>query len=200
MDRAELSRRRKAEGYQACARLGVREEDVHFLDLPDGNLTDRRKEGAAALADLFARNPLGQFFIPHRLEPPPDHAAVTAMATDAVRKARLGGDLFEYPVWMWARWPWVPRREDRRSRGRTKARQAAILEAGVREIITELRWRTDVRSRIAAKREALACHQTQTVRLLEPTEWPVLGDIADGEFLECFFSGWEYFRRSRIPE
>jgi LmbE family N-acetylglucosaminyl deacetylase len=199
MDRADLAVRRKAEGYEACERLGVRSEDVHFLDLPDGDLTNHVERGTASLARLFSDRPVEQFFIPHRLEPPPDHAAAAAMAMGGLREARLKGTVLEYPVWMWARWPWVPRGDDP-NRDQSTVRQAPLIAAGVREMISELRWRVDVRPQIANKSQALACHETQTRRFAEATEWPILSDIAGGEFLECFFSGWEYFHRFVAPE
>jgi LmbE family N-acetylglucosaminyl deacetylase len=184
MDKAELSARRKAEGLRACGRLGVRPEDVHYLDLPDGKLTDHVERGAASLARLFSDAPAEQFFIPHRFEPPADHAAAAVMAMQGLRAARSTGAVFEYPVWMWATWPWIPV-------GRDQSR--------VREVVSELRWRVDVRSQITTKREALACHETQTQRASDTPEWPVLSDVAGGAFLECFFSGAEYFHRSTVP-
>lgn len=191
MDRVDLAARRKAEAYRACDRLGVRSEDVHFLDLPDGDLINHVEQGTASLAQLFSEHPAEQLFIPHRLEPPSDHVAAATMAIGGARQALSKGTLLEYPVWMWARWPWLPG---------GKMRHSARVAAGIREVVSELRWRVDVRSQIVTKRQALACHETQTRRFSESTEWPVLSDVADGEFLECFFSGWEYFRRSIAPE
>jgi LmbE family N-acetylglucosaminyl deacetylase len=197
MDRADLVARRRAEGYRACDRLGVRAEDVHFLDLPDGDLINNVERGTTSLARLFSDNPVEQFFVPHRFEPPPDHAAATAMAMRGLRETRLKGTVLEYPVWMWARWPWVPRSDDA-NRGQPMVRQARLIAAGVREVMSELRWKVDIRPHIAEKRQALACHETQTRRFSDTNEWPVLSDVGDGEFVEDFFSGWEYFHRSVV--
>lgn len=107
------------------------------------------------------------------------------MALSGLRQAGRQGALFEYPVWMWARWPWV---------------QRAPGQGGVRELLSQLRWRVDVRSAIATKKQALACHETQTRRLSGDSEWPVLSDVAGGDFLDCFFSGSEYFQRSVLGD
>jgi LmbE family N-acetylglucosaminyl deacetylase len=195
MNQVDLAARRKAEGRRACSHLGVRAEDIHFLDLPDGELSNHVEQGTVSLAGLFSDSPVEQFFLPHRLEPPPDHAAAATMAMAALRSPHLGGMVFEYPVWLWARWPWVPRRDDPAS-DHGLVRQAPLIAAGIREVTSELRCRVDVRAQLRRKKEALSHHETQTLRLEGQEEWPVLSDVAEGEFLERFFSGSEYFHRS----
>lgn len=185
MDKAELARRRTSEGREACARLGVRPEDVHFLGLPDGDLNAHVASGASFLARLFSDHSAEQFFIPHRLEPPADHAAAAAMAISGLQESGCRGTVFEYPVWMWARWPWIPK---------------GPAQGGFWELVSELRCRVDVRSQVSVKRQALACHETQTARLLGVPDWPVLADFADGEFIDSFFSGAEYFHRSVLSD
>jgi len=197
MSQADLAARREAEGRRACSQLGVRAEDVHFLDLPDGELSNHVERGTTSLARLLSDKPAQQFFFPHRREPPPDHVAAASIAMAALRSSGLGGAVFEYPVWLWARWPWVPRRDDPASEY-CLVRKIPLIAGGIREMTSELRCRIDVRAQLDRKREALSCHETQTLRVENHDEWPVLSDVADGEFLECFFSGSEYFHRSVV--
>jgi hypothetical protein len=46
------------------------------------------------------------------------------------------------------------------------------------------------------KLAALAAYRSQTQRLNENPRWPVLSDVAGGEFLRRFESGIEIFRRT----
>lgn len=196
MDRGELARRRKSEGARACELLGVRPGDVHFLDLPDGEISRHIELGAVALSRLFVQHPTQQFFLPHRREPPADHAAAYTIAIRALRDARITGTIFEYPVWMWARWPWV-RPTGRPPRGRWGLLSAARSASDIAELLRELECRVDVRHQLAAKHQALSCHETQTRRLMSAEDWPILADVSEGELVERFFCGWEYFHRSR---
>ena len=194
----ELGARRRDEARRACERLGVPGKDVFFLGLPDDALSEHVAEGASALSELFSQHPARQFFVPHRLEPPLDHSAATAMALGGLRESGASGVVFQYPVWMWSKWPWVPWSNDP-SALEGRSRQPSLLFDGIRRNLEELRCRVDVRSHIAAKREALSQHATQMSRPADTPDWPILEDFANGEFLELFFSGWEYFHRSAVP-
>ena len=63
----------------------------------------------------------------------------------------------------------------------------------------QLRCRVDVRAHVDAKRDALNHHETQMRRPPDTPDWPILADFANGEFMELFFNGWEYFHRSAVP-
>ena len=198
VSREELAARRQAEARRACERLGVRSEDVFFLDLPDEALSDHVEAGSTALGKLFIEHPARQFFIPHRLEPPPDHSAATAMAFGGLRESGASGVTFEYPVWMWSKWPWVPWENDP-SALEGRSRQTSLIASGIRSNMEQLRCRVDVRAHVDAKRDALNHHETQMRRPPDTPDWPILADFANGEFMELFFNGWEYFHRSAVP-
>jgi LmbE family N-acetylglucosaminyl deacetylase len=56
----------------------------------------------------------------------------------------------------------------------------------------------DIQDYLDIKKKALAQHQTQMIKLNGSADWPVLGDIAQGDFLRCFFNGREYFHRYEV--
>jgi hypothetical protein len=43
------------------------------------------------------------------------------------------------------------------------------------------------------KRRALACHRSQTVRLVDDPGWLVLGDVAGGTYLDNLLADHEWF-------
>ena len=45
------------------------------------------------------------------------------------------------------------------------------------------------------KRKALDCHRSQMTRLVPDARWRTLPETSGGQFLDCFFQGFEIFRR-----
>jgi hypothetical protein len=73
-------------------------------------------------------------------------------------------------------------------------RDAAIVAFG-------FRTRVDVRAVLPGKVLALAAYQSQTERRRGHAQWPVLSDVADGEFLSRLLSESELFEKSEcVPE
>jgi hypothetical protein len=48
------------------------------------------------------------------------------------------------------------------------------------------------------KRAALEAHASQVQR--QGADWPILADVAHGEFIDCFFLKHEFFNRYRYPD
>jgi N-acetylglucosamine malate deacetylase 1 len=82
---------REAECRAACADLGVGEPV--FLRLPDGTLSDRVRELAAAVGE-YGRN-VRVIYLPSLLDPHRDHRA----ANVAVAAAGLAAETYGYEVW-----------------------------------------------------------------------------------------------------
>lgn len=97
---AGLAERRLEEWAAAAAELGV--DDRWPLDLPDGQLADRRSDleaGIVAVASRLATGADGLLIAAtHQSDPHPDHEAV-GVAAEAVAQ-RLGVPFVGYPVWL----------------------------------------------------------------------------------------------------
>jgi hypothetical protein len=48
------------------------------------------------------------------------------------------------------------------------------------------------------KRAALAAYRSQMTRLKPDAAWATLGDVANGQFLECFLQPHEIFASGRL--
>jgi hypothetical protein len=62
----------------------------------------------------------------------------------------------------------------------------------------KFRWSVCIRDVLEVKRLALEQHKTQMTRLLSNVHWPVLNDVSNGEFLQCFFQDVEVFHRHQL--
>ena len=136
---ARLKALRQAEARAAMAALGMPEDRLHFLDLPDGRAPREGPdmEGSAArLAALARANGVGAVFTTWEHDPHPDHVAAHVIGQTAARLA--GVRLVSYPVWGWT------------------------LPAGTRlPVATVSGLRLDVSRHLPAKARAIAAHASQ---------------------------------------
>ncbi|MCB9897830.1 MAG: PIG-L family deacetylase [Planctomycetes bacterium] len=192
-DAAALAARRSAEGRAAAAALGVGPDDVTCLDLPESRLDACGPEAVPRVVALLERVRPQQVFAPHRREPPDDHARTWSLVASALDRWPHPVQLYEYPIWLWDRWPWTDASPSARWAPRARLRD---LRAAL-GLLRELGCRVDVDRVRAAKRVALEAHASQMARPDGVPEWPVLGDVRDGEWLEHLLGGSEYFMRAR---
>jgi len=188
----ELCRIRREEALDAGSALGVEEQNLHFLDFPDGELDHHHVHAVTRVMSLLSSEPVGEVFVPYQWDGTPDHEATYRIVQEAVRRLNLKGRFFEYPVWMWNQWPWVSL-ELRPNRNLLRDLKA-LFHAGF-----GLRARNKLRSGVfvgevlSQKREALSRHRSQTTELQPGVGWPTLSDVSNGEFLNCFFQEYELF-------
>jgi len=190
----EIAARRRDEALAACGELGVPAGSVTFLDFPDGELGSHRKQATNAVSDLLHSYADRQVFVPYRGDTTPDHIDTRRVVLDAL--ARTGSatprTVCEYPVWFWSHWPWV---------GQTPVRRMHLPRVFARSCsaawqrLTDLTEFVDISSVLSDKEHALARHLSQTVRPVEHPDWPVLADVAGGDWLGLFFNGREYYHR-----
>ena len=140
---ARLAALRRREAMEAAGRLGVEQNDVHFLELPDrsvpisGALAEQARERIVALsdsADVLA--------VTWRYDPHCDHQASFRLAQDAARQLP-GLALWEYPIWGWTLAPQTP--------------LLGPMPMGVRVRIADL---------LPVKRRAIAAHASQITNLI----------------------------------
>ena len=135
---------RRKETLEAAAVLGVPPACVSFLDIPDGHAPQRGPAAEAAgqrLAALAQSIGAGTILTSWDYDTHPDHVAAHRFAATAARET--GAALFSYPVWAWMLPP--------------------------RTLMPNLRWRgfsIDIGPHVAAKREAVLKHRSQTTPMI----------------------------------
>lgn len=181
---------RREEALAAAARLGVAADAVHFLDLPNRELSGHVETAAARLTELLDAAAPAEVYTPWAGEPPPDHAAAHAATAAALARHGRPVVLHEYAVWFWQEWPWC-RPEHYQAAGRVErwAARRALLGA-----VDGFRTGVDVRGVLERKRSALAAHRSQTERLVDDPAWGVLADVAGGRFLARLLGPTEIFK------
>ena len=162
-DRDQRIRLRETEARAACRHLGVAEDRVHFLRLPDGQVpAEHLPEFPAAVQRLRALTDAWRadtFVVPWRRDVHEDHLATwdlcRAIAADAEYLLRW----IEYPVWMWQT-------------------GAAVDLPRAGEMIA---WSLDVSDRLPRKEAAIRLHASQWAGLItdDPTGFQLPDTMID---------------------
>lgn len=169
-----LAARREEEARAAATALGVPEEALHFLRLPDARLDrltpEERAAAVAALASLLVRLRPAIILVPWRHDGSTEHAAAFSLASDALRRLpEPAPPVWEFPVWA----AWSPRRLLR-----------LPLAPGTL-------WRHEPDDRGAAKIRALDAYASQ----LQPAP-PWRHSVLPAHFVAAFAHGREFFLES----
>lgn len=192
MSLSELTRRRRDEATEAAQRLGVDGSRLHFLDFPDGELESYEETAINRVEALLTERQTDQLFVPHELDPPPDHRATYRIASAANRSCSHAATLYRYPIWLYNQWPFVPFTGNGPREALRFYRTSIELYAA---------WSREFDRRIegdpALKRSALEAHETQMKALSD--NWPTLAQVSEGAFLDELLTGPEFFA-SEPPE
>jgi LmbE family N-acetylglucosaminyl deacetylase len=139
---ADLNQIRRQEALAAMSYLGVPPANVHFLDLPDGQLMRHRSTLHRHLLELVVALQPAYILIPFRYDRHPDHLALNHVVTSAYRQGTVRATLLEYFVYY--RWRLLP-------------------GGDVRHYIDPCYlWEVDIAEVSAHKRVALDCFKSQT--------------------------------------
>jgi len=193
--RVDLPAIRRDEAVEACSRLGVAGDNVHFLDLADGGVSTQVDRLASLLSVLMAD--LGPAIVVHPDERDghPDHAAVGRAVAIATRGGGRVMRLYSYQVWLWHSWPWTGQRWRRARQWPANGRRAlrclawVLSRHAVQVPLTP--------SELQRKTAAIEAHRSQVSVPQWATEWAVLGDIAEGDFLGRFLRPVEIYKVRR---
>lgn len=198
MPEDKLSQIRQTEALQAGRALGLGAEDITFLGFDDGRLSQFKLEAKAHVRRLLMRHstphsPL-EIFVPYALEPPPDHAVTyeIVVATLNELNEQLGYQyvVYAYPIWYWQHWPWMGI-GGQSKRETLRIAQASLAGRSGNALLEDFRHSVYVGDVLEQKWKALNQHASQMKRL-QPN-WPILKDVAKGDFLDCFFQDYEIF-------
>jgi LmbE family N-acetylglucosaminyl deacetylase len=191
---------RVQEARNAGKVLGVPDENILFLQFPNGGLRLMQLEAQKKVAALLTELCPQEIYIPSPLDFHAEHR-VTALVVQAALeqwKAKqpqpLPLQVFEYPIWFWYQWPWVSLQA-----GDAEER-SVLLKRGLRygfgtAFLRLFQYAAPIQDVLETKRQALAEYTSQTQRLNQEVDWPTLQDVAGGAFIECFFRDYELFHQ-----
>ncbi len=98
IDAETLSKNRRGLARNINSSLGVKEENLHFLNYPDGGIKEEHKE-TDTLKSLIETIRPATIFVPHWGEGWPDHLNTRLIGKELAKTC--GADVYEYCVWMW---------------------------------------------------------------------------------------------------
>jgi LmbE family N-acetylglucosaminyl deacetylase len=188
-----LREMREQEAREASATLGVTADALDFLRVPETRFRQHRAEAVEKLAAVIDRERPEEIYLPYRGEPLDDHVVTAEVVAEILRRQPRAVRLYEYAVWTWMTWPWVPLALGRTGWLGTLWKTSARMGFGVR-ILREFGHAVDVRDVLDVKRAALDKHVSQMTRPDTDESWWTLGEVAGGEFMDNFFQPRELFR------
>jgi len=195
----ELKSIRAREALGASRILGVHERDVIFLNFEDGKLKNNMESAVAKVTEILFDHQPQVIFSPYYKDRDPnlDHIATAEIVRLTLQRYSKRLIVYEYPIWFWWVWPWVTVPRQRHSQTVT------IIKKIILATLTLLRDFTSsvyIGDTLELKYAALKQHKSQMTKLRPDARWTTLGDLANGQFLECFFQKYEIFHRYKHPE
>ena len=189
----ELKSIRSTEALAASRMLGVKANEVIFLDFEDGELSKNQNYAMHKVMEiLLSQQPEG-IFIPSCKEPSlwsGDHLVTNRIVTSALRMCGRKADIYEYPIWFWYHWPWASMPIHNRREFLTFLKNSFVLPSS---LLREFRCSVYIGDVLELKRAVLDQYKSQMTRLIPDPRWQTFADISNGEFLECFFQEYEFF-------
>lgn len=108
----DLGKVRMRESVEAMTLLGVPEQNLHFLCLPEAELAKHRSRLAESLLEKLQAMGPQVVFVPFRYDRHPDHLAVNHVVVSALERGELQARMIEYFVYY--RWRLMPKRDIRK--------------------------------------------------------------------------------------
>jgi LmbE family N-acetylglucosaminyl deacetylase len=150
----DLAAIRMQEARAALSLLGISEDHIHFLGLPDRQLSAHSGELRHSLAELMRQIAPAHVLIPFRYDRHPDHLALNRAVTQALEGGKHSVSRTEYFVYY--RWQLLPGKDIRRH-----IRPDHLLAV-------------DIENCSHKKKEALMCFKSQTTRFFDWQDRPIL--------------------------
>ncbi|MCW4003165.1 MAG: PIG-L family deacetylase [Candidatus Bathyarchaeota archaeon] len=181
---------RAQEAIAAGKKLEVSESNLIFLGYRDSDLCRDINDAVKKVQLILKESQPDEIFIPHEKEPiTNDHFATHRIVSLALKNYKKRVIVSEYPVWLYYHFPWV-QFQAKDALGCLKHMFFSSFH-----LIVDFRFSVYVGDVISLKRLALQEHRSQITRLFPHPRWQTLGDLSNGEFLECFFQDYELFNR-----
>lgn len=194
----ELKAIRESEGLAASRSLGLSACDIYFLEFEEKKLSEHLDAATNRVTEILLQQQPGEIFVPYYKEPllwSEDHLATNRIVLSALQMCRRKTIVYEYPIWFWQHWPWasVPIRSHRELLRVLKKSCASGLR-----LLRDFRCSVYIGDVLELKRNALNQYKSQMTHFIPDPRWAMLGDVSNGEFLECFFQEHEVFRRYSV--
>lgn len=196
IDSGRLAVIRRSEALEAAKILRVPRESVYFLNFPDHALDEHHESAVTRVRELLNAFGPEEIFVPHRKDRLADHVATFHIVREALATYPHRLSLLEYPVWLWNTWPWTAGNP---ASGRPLPARALAGIVDAWHLTFGCQFRVHIESCFETKRTALLAYRSQVERPDGDSGWPILEDVSAGEFLACFRSAHEVFRRSEHP-
>jgi LmbE family N-acetylglucosaminyl deacetylase len=135
---------RMREATVAMGYLGIPEENIHFLGLPEGQLKNHMETMSSSLTELIEQIKPAHILTPFRYDRHTDHLALNHVITAAHQQGLYQAELTEYFVYY--RWRLLPAGDVRKY-----IQPGRLLEVNIQDAS-------------AQKRSALDCFKSQTTR------------------------------------
>ena len=181
---------RRDEAQQACAILGVPQNQIHFLGFEDSQLCNHQSAALTQVKEIVSGIQPTAIFIPYLADRHPDHEATAKIAIHAMTALKLETDIYEYPAWFWHCWPLVKRDIS----GKEFMAEMLTLFRGVRA----LNCSQDIHDVLNIKHKAIQQHRSQMQNITGKEGWGTLQGIGAGEWFDYFFRQSELFRLSKL--
>lgn len=183
---------RRREAFAAAHALGVAAQDVLLLDFEETKLQAHAHAASRRVEEILRTEQPQDVFLPYHREPPADHVATNKIVWSALKGYGKEATVYEYPIWFWLQWPWAAPRDS--AAGRLRKAATECIGSSIR-LAAECRWHVCIADVAREKRFALEQYKSQMTRLNSDPRWPILGDVASGDFLECFSQKHEVFSK-----
>ena len=195
---SKLKLMRASEALAASKKLGV-EEAVVFLGFEDGKLSKNQNSAIHKVIKLLLSQQPHEIFIPYYKEPllwSADHLATNRIVLAALQAYGKKVAICEYPIWFWYHWPWINMPAGNLGRLLVFLKDSLVSPLS---LLSDFRCSSFVGDVLELKYDALKQHASQMKRIIPDPRWLTLRDISNGDFLECFFQDYEFFRRYFFP-
>ncbi len=178
---------RAHEALAAAQKLGIDENDVIFLEIPDGTLTKNSAIAMQKVTEIILNFLPSEIFIPYYQDGVADHNATNQVVITALKQTQFEAAVYEYPIWFWNSFPWTTCEENKRK-----------IISKCLKFLSEFKSSVYIGDVLNTKIAALEQHKSQMIQLIPDSRWLTLKDVSQGEFLACFFQQYELFRHYKI--
>lgn len=195
---SEFKQMRARESIAAARQLGLNASEVLFLGFEAKNLNNQIDFAKDRVKEILLRTRPIEVFIPYGRDPHPDHLMTNRIVTSALQTYDEEVIIYEYPIWFWDHWPWTNLSVNslKSAHARLKKTTDFLTNSifGPLWLLMELRYSTYIGDVLELKRAALNHYKSQMLRIVPDPRWPILSDVSDGDFLECLFQEYEFFK------
>jgi len=183
---------RASEALAASQTLGLKKNDVAFLEYEDGELSKNQDSAIHKVIEILRLQQPDEIFIPYKRETFSDHIATNRIVVSALQMYKKKVTIYQYPVWFWNHLPWVSMPMSTPKKILSALKQSLI--SGL-SLLKDFRCSVYIGDVLQLKRTTLDQYKSQMTQLYPDPRWQTLGDVSNGEFLECFFQEHEIFHQ-----